>query len=122
MERYKNDILLVLALLLLAGAVWGALHLLKKQGGEAVISVDGQIVERLPLDSDTSVTMNTEDGHFNTVTVENGRVRVSEADCPDRICVRQGWIQYAGESIVCLPHKLVVTVHGGEASTDATAQ
>ena len=122
MERYKNDILLVLALLLLAGAVWGALHLLKKQGGEAVISVDGQIVERLPLDSDTSVTMNTEDGHFNTVTVENGRVRVSEADCPDRICVRQGWIQYAGESIVCLPHKLVVTVHGGEAGVDATAQ
>lgn len=120
-ERYKNDILLMLALLVLAGSVWGALHFIKKQGGEAVISIDGEIVERLPLRTDTAVTLTPTLDDFNTVVVENGRVCVLDANCPDRTCVRQGWIQYEGESIVCLPHRLVVTVQGRESGVDAAA-
>ena len=122
MKRYKNDILLILALLLLAGTVWGVLWLQKKQGGEAVLSVDGEMVQTLPLDTDASVTLKADQGHYNTVVVEDGRVCVFQADCPDQVCVRQGWIRYEGESIVCLPHRLVVTVQGGEAGVDATAQ
>ena len=56
------------------------------------------------------------------IEVSGGRVRVRDADCPDRLCVRMGWVSRDGESIVCLPHKLVVTVRGGEAGPDAVSR
>lgn len=111
----------MLALLVLAGSVWGVLHVIKKQGGEAVVRVDGTVVEILPLDRSATLTLETADGKTNTVVVENGRVCVLDADCTDRICVRRGWAQYEGESIVCLPHKMVVTLRGGESYVDAVA-
>ena len=124
-KTLKNDIFLILAVLLLAGALWGILALTKRQGGEAVVTVDGDIVAKLPLREDTAV-MILPGGGFpadcdfrNTVEVSGGRVRVTEANCPDGICERTGWIEYEGESIVCLPHKLVVTVVGGADGPDA---
>ena len=120
-KRWKNDILLILTLLLLACAVWGTLRFAEKQGAEAVVSIDGEIVARLPLREDAAMTFSPDSADSNTVVVEKGRACVLEANCPDRICIRQGWIQYEGDSIVCLPHKLVVTVRGGEIGMDAAA-
>ena len=121
-KTLKNDILLIAALLALAGAVFGLLRLTRARGGEAVVTVDGQTVAVLPLAADTALTVGEDRGFRNTVEVAGGRVRVTDADCPDRLCVRQGWISYAGESIVCLPHKLVVAVRGGEGGPDAIAR
>lgn len=60
----------------------------------------------------------------NTIVVENGTVRVSEADCPNHDCVEQGAIQSAGQQIVCLPHKLTVDVtdQNGEAEYDVVGK
>ena len=56
----------------------------------------------------------------NTIQVEPGRIRVLEADCPDQVCVRQGWISDEVTPIVCLPHRLVIQVSGGtDAGVDA---
>lgn len=121
-KTLKNDILLIAALLALAGAVFGLLRLTRARGGEAVVTVDGQTVAVLPLAADTALTVGEDRGFRNTVEVAGGRVRVTDADCPDRLCVRQGWISYDGESIVCLPHKLVVAVRGGEGGPDAIAR
>jgi len=115
----KNDILLILALLLLAVAIWTVLQLTKHPGGEAVITQDGVPIAALPLDRDDSLCIMSADGGSNTVTVLNGRVCVSTADCPDLTCVRQGWISYEGESIVCLPHRLIVTLRNGQSGPDA---
>ena len=117
-KSLKNDILLILALLALAGSAWSVLRLTRHQGGEAVVTVDGETVATLSL---------AEDGRFpiaagagsNLIEVSDGRVRVAEADCPDRLCARSGWARYDGETIICLPHKLVVTVRGGTAGYDA---
>jgi len=54
-------------------------------------------------------------GGFNIITVEQGRIRVSDADCPDGICVSQGWISDGTLPIVCLPNRLVIRIGGGEA-------
>lgn len=121
-KTLKNDILLIAALLVLAGAVFGLLRLTRARGGEAVVTVDGQTVAVLPLAADAALTVGEDRGFRNTVEVAGGRVRVTDADCPDRLCVRQGWISYDGESIVCLPHKLVVAVRGGEGGPDAIAR
>ena len=48
--------------------------------------------------------------HFNLIVAENGRIRIAEADCPDQICVRTGWVSLAPQQIVCLPYRVVVRV------------
>ena len=121
-KTLKNDIVLILALLLLALLAWGALRLTKKPGGEAVVTVDGVLVSTLPLSIEARLPVGAERGFLNVVEVADGRVRVVDADCPDRLCVRQGWIRYDGESIVCLPHKLIVSIRGGGQDLDAVAR
>jgi hypothetical protein len=64
---------------------------------------------------------NTSHG-YNYLEIEHGRVRVSRADCPDGICVRQGWVNGGLIPIVCLPNRLVVTFDGGSGlDVDAVA-
>lgn len=100
---------LLLGALLLALAVQ---RLLAKPGRAALIQVDGEVVARLPLDEDTEVLIGEETGPMNRVTVSGGQVAVTEADCPDQVCVRAGAIDTQGQVIACLPHKLIITVEG----------
>ena len=57
------------------------------------------------------LTFEAEDGGYNIVTIKDGMIAVTEADCPDQYCVRQGFCN-SGEQIVCLPHKLVISFIG----------
>ena len=88
------------------------LWLTRQAGGIVIVQIDGKPVMELPLDTDTELVLG-EGAHTNTLVIRGGTAQVVEASCPDQICVGQGAVQYAGESIVCLPHKLVVTVQGG---------
>ena len=69
----------------------------------------------LDLSKDSTTVVSTELG-TNLVVVENGTVRVSEADCPNHDCVDQGAISKAGQQIVCLPHKLTIDISDREAA------
>ena len=53
----------------------------------------------------------SKDGSYNAVTVRDGKIAVTEANCPDQYCVKQGFCN-SGEQIVCLPHKLVISFVG----------
>ena len=125
-KAYKNDLLLILAVLLLAGGAWAALRLTRRAGGSVRVAVDGVEVASLPLDRGQSFVWEGEAGK-NTLVVENGAAHMKFADCPDGLCIRQGEIRYTGESIVCLPHRLVAAVtegteNKGESAVDAVAQ
>lgn len=115
LKTHRNDAILIAALMLLGGALAVFLYATRQDGGYVSVQMDGQTVMELPLSEDTQVLLG-EDGHTNTLVIRNGTAQVMEADCPDQICVRQGAVQYEGESIVCLPHKLVVSVEGGQGS------
>lgn len=83
-------------------------------GTVAVISVDGSELERVDLSSVTEsydIQIDTQYGH-NTVHVEPGRISVTEADCPDGVCVRQGAISRGGVPVICMPHRLVIEIEG----------
>ena len=122
LKTHRNDVLLVAGLLILGGALALFLFITRQAGGYVSVRVDGEPVMELPLGEDTRIVLG-EGEHTNTLVIENGAARVVEASCPDQICVNQGAVRYAGESIVCLPHKLVVTVEGGETNdVDATAK
>lgn len=120
-RTHKNDILLIAALLVIAFGVWIFTLCSREDGGEAVVTVGGEDIARLPLSRDTVLTVG-EGGHTNTVVVENGGVYVSEASCPDHVCIRQGRASFDGQTIICLPNRLVITVTGAGDGPDAVAQ
>lgn len=78
-------------------------------GAEVVIRDGDGREQRMPLSTDGELTVTTSLG-TNIVQVKNGKVCVSEADCPNRDCVEQGWIEDSSQQIVCLPHKLTVNI------------
>lgn len=113
--------------LLLAAVAASAALLLLRGGGEdspvARITRDGALLEEIDLnkvDRPYTLTFENESGS-NTISVEKGRIRVSAADCPDRICVDQGWISDGTVPIVCLPHRLMVEIEGGGGELDGGA-
>ena len=113
LKTHRNDVILVAVLLALGGALALFLYAARQDGGYVSVTVDGDVVMELPLSEDAWIVLG-EGEHTNTLVIENRRARVVEATCPDQICVNQWPVQYEGESIVCLPHKLVVTVRGGQ--------
>ena len=117
---------LVLALVLLAAALSAAALLLRDGGTQAPvarITRDGVLVEEIPLDGiqePRSFTLEDASGS-NRVEVEAGRIRIAQADCPDQICVNQGWISDSTVPIVCLPHKLMIEIVSGGGELDGGA-
>lgn len=88
---------------------------------EAVLKVDGVEVRSFELVADQAsytYTYEDEDGDYNIIEIDGTRVRISEANCGDQICVRQGWISKAGQSVVCLPHRLVIEIQASDGSED----
>jgi hypothetical protein len=110
-KTIRNDLILIAALLLIAGILYLALNLGRREGGVAVVRVDGVEVERHSLSVDGTFPLN---GGSNILVIEDGKAFLSDANCPDHICVKQGKIHYTGQVITCLPNRLTVTVEGGE--------
>lgn len=88
-----------------------------------VIRDGAQNVYELPLGQDVTKSVTTDLG-TNVIEIKDGRVHVEEADCPNQDCVHQGWIDAAGQQIVCLPHKLTVDIvdGGAEAAYDVVGR
>lgn len=110
-KKIRNDLILIAALLLLAGILYLALNLGRREGGVVVVRVDGAEVERHSLAVNGTFPLN---GGSNILVIEDGKAWLSDANCPDHICVKQGKIHYTGQVITCLPNRLTVTVEGGE--------
>ncbi len=77
----------------------------------AVVKVDGVVQERLVLSKDVNLVVTSPAGSCR-LTIEDGAARIVSADCPNNLCITQGPIDRAGELIVCLPHRVVVSVEG----------
>ena len=114
----KTDLILALAAIIAAAGIWLFYSAGADHGLTAVVTVDGEVRAELSLDKDETATIETEWG-YNIVHTENGQAFVTEADCRDQICVDHKKVDKVGETIVCLPHKMVVEVVGeGEAEAD----
>ena len=107
-----GDICLLLGIPLMAVLLAVCFFLISAQGDVAVVQIDNIQVCRLPLAQDTQVTL--PDSH-HVIVVEEGQVYVKSAPCHDQICARTPAISHVGQSIVCLPYHLVVSVEEGGA-------
>ena len=112
-------ITLATAVLALVAAV-GILHL-NKDSTVARIYVNNKLYDKIDLgkvqESYTIDIPNSENKH-NIILVENGAISMQSADCPDKLCVKQGKISTGAYPIVCLPHKIIISLEG-EKGTDA---
>lgn len=114
--RLKRDIILVLSMVIIAAAAFLIINFaVKKDGSYAVIKVDGKVIKTQDLNSgETTIEVNGYQGGVNKVVINDGKVSMTEADCPDELCVKTGKISRVGETIVCLPHRVVVEIKGSQ--------
>lgn len=101
------DLLLIGGLLLLALVCYLLFAGGKNEGNVAVVRVNGVETGRYPLDQTGRYELN---GGSNILIIENGAAWLEDADCPDKLCVRQGRVHLDGQVITCLPNKLTVTI------------
>lgn len=113
MNKYDK---ILIGVLLLAAVSFSFIYqsFIKEAGSQVVVSVDGKEHQRLDLYEDASFYIEGVNGGTNYLVIEGGKAKLYEATCPDLVCVRQRAIQYNGESIICLPNKVVVKVEGGK--------
>lgn len=116
----KNDWILAGCIVLVcAGLLLFRVFTPKEEGARVVVTAKGEEYGVYSLSEDTTVQI----GNTNRLVIKNGTVKMEEADCPDQICVRHKKISRSGESIICLPNEVVVTIEGGQSSgVDGVAQ
>ena len=101
------DLLLIGGLLLLALVCYLLFAGGKSEGNVALVCVNGVETDRYPLFQNGRYPLN---GGSNILIIEDGFAWLEDADCPDKLCVRQGKVHLDGQVITCLPNKLTVTI------------
>ena len=111
--NHKNDILLATGILLLAAICFLIFSFSMKEGKYALVTVDGEQVYKHSLNEDDETVIlgaNSSSGEQNVLVIKDGKAFVKSANCPDKICVSHRKISKTGETIVCLPNKVVISI------------
>lgn len=120
----KNDIILIGVLLTVALAAVAGISLYLSRSTkqpEAVVYLDGEEQSRYPLGQEQAIQISAGNGGYNILEIKDGKADITEASCPDKICVDQRPAEHQGESLVCLPNKVVVEIeNGGESEVDGS--
>ena len=111
-QKLRNDIILAVVIVLIAAAGLLLFTMNKEVGSTASVKIDGNEVASYSLSENIEIPIKTGDNdeYINILTIKDGKAFISEADCPDKICVETRAVSYVGETIVCLPHKLVIEI------------
>ncbi|MCW1712127.1 NusG domain II-containing protein [Caenicola nitritireducens] len=116
MKRGDRAMLKILIVILMASCVvWGIRFLTKAPDVlNAEIIQDGKLLRRVLLKKgDPAGEFAVEyKGGRNVLKTEDGKIAVIASDCPDKDCVKRGWLQRPGDSAVCLPNRLVIRISG----------
>lgn len=107
----RQDMILIAVILAAAVLLFLGTKIMHKSPAEVIeISVDGKVIETLDLAKDQELTIDGVSGGTNHLIIKDGEAWVSEATCPDKLCVHQGKIHLDGEIIVCLPNKMTAQI------------
>lgn len=108
---HKWDILLGAVLLITALCLFLVFKQNKKDGKYVKVEQDGKVVGCYPLDEDGKYKFTNFYGS-NTLIIQDGKAYVTESTCSDHTCEKMGKVYRQGEMIICIPHKLFITVTG----------
>ena len=120
MNKATKAILAVLVLAVVASGAWIFFGKSSADNPRVVIEVDGEVYASYDMDEVKGIIpISTPNGGENRLWVQEDLVFMDEANCPDQTCVKQGVIKDGTVPIVCLPHKVIVRIEGGESGLDA---
>lgn len=108
-KKHKADIIVISIILVVSIAVLLVINLTQKPGTNAVVEIDGVKAGEYSLSEDGVYELNN---GTNVLVIENGQAYLNYSECPDHTCEKTGKIRYVGETIVCLPNKLSITITG----------
>ena len=111
----KKDFILIGAILAIILIVFAVIQLTEKDGSYVVVKVNGEEVAKYSLSENGEYELN---GGTNILRIADGKAFLTDADCPDHLCVNQGKISKSGQTITCLPNRLTVTVYSVDESDD----
>ncbi len=116
-SRLKNDILLIGGVLSAAALLALLFFATRKEGAYAAVLKNGTEIARYSLSEEGEYPLYEGDTVTNLLVIAHGKAEMAEAVCPDQICVHHRPISRVGETIVCLPHEIVVKIEaeGGDA-------
>ncbi len=119
----KYDIALIAAIIIanLLIIVYGGFNMAEATEKIAYIYSNNELVGTYTLTEnyETEFTVDNEAGTgYNTVHIDDGKIWIHEATCPDKVCLNQGKIQNGGEVIVCLPNRFMVQIKGNNETPD----
>lgn len=108
-KKYRLDVIVIASILILSLLILLVVTLTKKEGSVAVVEVNGVTVGEYSLWKNGEYSLN---GGSNVLVIENGVAYLNYSDCPDHTCEKTGKIKYVGQSIICLPNKVSITIKG----------
>ena len=112
----RNDIIFIAVLVAVIAVAGACLYLFRGEGDTVTVSIDGMVVATYPLGVDRVEDIRTDGDGLNRLVIRDGKAWVETASCPDGICAAHKPIHREGESIVCLPNRVVVTVKTADAT------
>lgn len=112
MKIKRTDIILFFAALVIFGGLFFFIRT-GNPGGYVSVYVDGEFKGKYLLSEDNIIKIDSLTGPC-TLKIENGEAYMTEASCPDRLCIMQQAISHSNETIVCLPGRVVVKVEGNK--------
>ena len=122
-DKRKNVLLFGSVMILLCIAFLIQACILPRRAARIEIVQNGTVSAVFSMDETETLRVEGADGNYNIVHIEQGTVWVSDADCGNHDCIRQGKISKVGQSIICLPHQMIIRIVGeGETEYDAVSQ
>lgn len=115
----RNDIILIAVILVIALVCCGGIWFYRERNTSnavAVVTVGGKEYGRYALDVDITERIELPDGSYNVLEIREGRADITEASCPDKICVDHRPVSKNTQTIVCLPNEVVIEIENGEES------
>ncbi len=119
----KWDIIIIILLICLSFTpelIFGVMMGKNHNGTYAEVTLDGKPYKKILLSEhrgEEEIEVKTKYGD-NTIEIKDTSIRIIDADCPDKICVKSGFISKPGELLVCLPHKLMVEIKSNDNEKD----
>ncbi|WP_313164457.1 NusG domain II-containing protein [Sedimentibacter sp.] len=120
-NKYDIGLIVVIVLINLFILFYGSNNMVQAAEKIAYVYSNNELVGRYTLTEDYEKEFKVQDKEgsgYNTVHIEDGRIWIHEATCPDQVCLHQGKIQNDGEVIVCLPNRFMIQIKGSNDDTD----
>ncbi len=114
----RNDMFLLLAMFLVLSVLCIGLLFTRTGGKRVAVSVDGVETISFSLNENLVYEIDGFNGGRNVLVIEDGVAYLSEASCPDHLCMNMGKIKNVGQSIICLPNRVVVEVKGSNSDAE----